>query len=209
MNVVLFGASGMIGTRILNELVSRGHRVIAVGRDPSKVPANPSVAAVKGDILDPEDVAAKVKGANAVVSAYGPGSGNPDGMVTSVRSLIGGLHKASVWRLIVVGGAGSLLVGHGVDLIDSGHLPEQWKAIAIAHRDALNLLRGSDLAWTYFSPAAFIEPGERTGRFRLGGDTLLADDQGNSRISAEDYAVALVDEVEKPEHIRQRFTIAY
>jgi uncharacterized protein len=209
MNVVLYGASGMIGSRVLNELVSRGHRVIAVVRDPSKVPANPNVAAVKGDILDPDDVAAKARGADGVISSYSPGAGDVNDLLTATRSLIAGLHKAGVWRLIVVGGAGSLLVAPGVDLIDSGHLPEQWKAIAIAHRDALNLLRESDLAWTYFSPAAFIEPGQRTGRFRLGGDSLIADEQGNSRISAEDYAIALVDELENPKHVRGRFTVAY
>lgn len=209
MNVVLYGASGMIGSRILDELVSRGHRAIAVVRHPSKIPGNPSVAAVKGDILDPDDVAARVKGSDAVISAYGPGAGDVDTMAIATRSLIAGLHKAAVWRLIMVGGAGSLLVGPGVDVIDSGHLPEEYKAIAIAHRDALNLLRESDLAWTYFSPAAFIEPGERTGKFRLGDDALLTDEQGNSRISAEDYAIALVDELENPKHIRQRFTIAY
>jgi uncharacterized protein len=209
MNVVLFSATGMIGSRVLNELVSRGHHVTAVVRDPSKVPANPNVAAVKGDILDPDDVATKTKGADAVISAYGPGSGDVKDLLTATRSLIAGLHKADARRLMFVGGAGSLLVGPGVDLIDSGHLPEEYKAIAIAHRDALNLLRESDLAWTYFSPAAFIQPGERTGKFRLGVDALLADEQGNSRISAEDYAVALVDELESPRHIRQRFTIAY
>jgi uncharacterized protein len=209
MNVVLYSATGMIGSRILNELVSRGHRVIAVVRDPSRVPANPSVAAVKGDILDPEDVAAKVRGADGVISAYGPGAGDVNDLLAATRSLIAGLHKASVSRLIFVGGAGSLLVAPNVDLIDSGHLPEQFMAIAIAHRDALNILRESDLAWTYFSPAAFIEPGPRTGKFRLGADSLLADDHGNSRISAEDYAIALVDELENPTHIRQRFTIAY
>jgi putative NADH-flavin reductase len=209
MNVVLFSATGMIGSRILNELVSRGHRVTAVVRNPSKVPANPNVAAIKGDVLDPDDVAAKAKGADAVISAYGPGTGDVNDMVTATRSLIAGLHKADARRLIFVGGAGSLLVGPGTDLIDSGHLPEEYKAIAIAHRDAFNLLRESDLAWTYFSPAGFIEPGERTGNFRLGGDSLLTDEQGNSRISAEDYAVALVDELESPRHIRQRFTIAY
>jgi uncharacterized protein len=208
MNVVLFGASGMIGSRVLNELVSRGHRVIAVVRDPSKVAARPHVGAIKGDILDPDDVASKIRGADAVISAYSPG-GAVDDLLTATRSLIAGLHKADARRLIVVGGAGSLLVAPRVDLIDSGHLPEQWKAIAIAHRDALNLLRESDLAWTYFSPAAFIEPGQHTGKFRLGGDNLLADEQGNSRISAEDYAVALVDELENPKHLRQRFTIAY
>jgi len=208
MNVVLFGASGMIGSRVLNELVSRGHRVIAVVRDPSKVAAGPNAGAIKGDILDPDDVAARIRGADAVISAYSSG-GNVGDLLPATRSLIAALHKAGVWRLIVVGGAGSLLVAPGIDLIDSGRLPEQWKAIAIAHRDALNLLRESDLAWTYFSPAAFIQPGERTGRFRLGGDTLLADEQGNSRISAEDYAIALVDELENPKHLRQRFTIAY
>ena len=198
----------MIGSRILNELVSRGHRVIALVRDPSKVPANPSVAAVKADILDPDDVAAKSMGADAAVSAYSPGE-NVDDLLPATRSLIAGLHKADTRRLIMVGGAGSLLVAPGTDLIDSGRLPEQWKAIAIAHRDALHLLRESDLAWTYFSPAPLIQPGERTGKFRLGGDHLLSDEQGNSRISAEDYAIALVDELENPRHSRQRFTIAY
>ncbi len=209
MNVILYGPTGMIGSRILNELVSRGHRVIVVARDPSRVPVHPNVAAVKGDILDPNDVAAKVKGADAVISAYGPGAGDVSDLLMATRALIGGLHKADVRRLIVVGGAGSLLVAPGVDLINSGKLPEQYKTVAIAHRDALNLLRESDLAWTYFSPAGFIQPGERTGKFRLGEDALLTDAEGNSRISAEDYAVALVDELESPKRIRQRFTIAY
>ncbi len=209
MNVILYGPTGMIGSRILNELVSRGHRVIVVARDPSRVPVHPSVAAVKGDILDPNDVAAKVKGADAVISAYGPGAGDVSDLLMATRALIGGLHKADVRRLIVVGGAGSLLVAPGMDLINSGKLPEQYKTVAIAHRDALNLLRESDLAWTYFSPAGFIQPGERTGKFRLGEDALLTDAEGNSRISAEDYAVALVDELESPKRIRQRFTIAY
>jgi putative NADH-flavin reductase len=209
MNVVLFSATGMIGSRILNELVSRGHRVTAVVRDPSKVQANPSVSVVKGNILDPDDIASKAKGADVAISAYGPGTGDVNDLLTATRSLMAGLHKADVRRLIFVGGAGSLLVSPGTDLIDSGHLPEEYKAIAIAHRDALNLLRESDLAWTYFSPPGFIAPGERTGKFRLGDDALLTDEQGNSRISAEDYAVALVDELESPKHVRQRFTIAY
>jgi len=209
MNVVLYSANGMIGSRVLNELVSRGHRVIAIVRDPSRVPAHPGLAVVKGNILDPEDVAAKVKGADAVISAYGPGSGDVNDLLIATRSLIAGLHKASVWRLIFVGGAGSLTVAPGVDLIDSGHLPEEYKAIAIAHREALRLLSGSDLAWTYFSPPGFIQPGERTGRFRLASTSLITDDKGNSSISAEDYAIALVDELENPKHIRQQFTAGY
>src|SRR5579862_4053588 len=195
MNVVLYSATGMIGSRILKELISRGHNVTAVVRDPSKVPPSPAVAAVKGDIFDADDVAAKTLGVDAVISAYGPGTGDVDDLVKATRSLIAGLHKADTRRLIFVGGAGSLLVAPGVDLIDSGHLPEQYMAVAIAHRDALKMLADSDLAWTYFSPAAFIQPGERTGKFRLGRDTLITDDKGNSSISAEDYAVALVDEV--------------
>ncbi len=209
MNAVLYGATGMIGSRILNELISRGHQVTAVVRDPSQVPAHPGVSAVKGDIFDPLDVTAKVCGTDAVISAYGPGQGPVENLLLATRSLIAGLTQADVKRLIFIGGAGSLHVAPGVDLIDSGHLPEEYKAIAIAHRDALNMLRESDLAWTYFSPAAFIQPGERTGNFRLGADSLVADAQGNSRISAEDYAVALVDELEHPKRIRQQMTAAY
>jgi uncharacterized protein len=209
MNVVLYSATGMIGSRILNELISRGHCVTAVVRDPSKVPAHPAVAVLKGDIFDADDVAAKVIGADAVISAYGPGAGDVNDLVKATRSLIAGLHKADTRRLIFVGGAGSLLIAPGTDLIDSGHLPEEYKAIAIAHRDALKLLNESDLLWTYFSPAAFIQPGQRTGKFRLGTTSLVADEKGNSSISAEDYAVALVDEIENPKHLRQQFTAAY
>ena len=209
MNVVLYSPTGMIGSRVLNELVSRGHNVTAVARDPSKVPAHPGVAALKGDIFDTDDVAAKAVGADAVISAYGPGSGDVNDLLKATRSLIAGLDRADVKRLIFVGGAGSLNVAPGVDLIDSGHLPAEYKDIAIAHRDAKNLLRESDLDWTYFSPPGFIQPGERTGKFRLGKDDLIADEKGNSSISAEDYAIALVDELENPQHIRARFTIGY
>ena len=209
MNVVLYSATGMIGSRILNELISRGHNVTAIVRDPSRVPASPAVAAIKGDIFDADDIAAKTIGADAVISAYGPGAGDQNDLVKATRDLIAGLHKADARRLIFVGGAGSLHVAPGVDLIDSGRLPEQYMAVAIAHRDALKLLSGSDLLWTYFSPAAFIQPGQRTGKFRLGTTSLITDDKGNSTISAEDYAVALVDELETPKHIREQFTIGY
>jgi putative NADH-flavin reductase len=209
MNVVLYSATGMIGSRILKELISRGHNVTAVVRDPSKVPANPAVNVVKGDIFDADDIAAKAIGADAVVSAYGPGTGDVNDMVKATRALIAGLHKADTRRLIFVGGAGSLQVAPGVDLIDSGHLPEAYMAIAVAHRDALRMLSDSDLNWSYFSPAGFIQPGQRTGKFRLGLTSLITDDQGNSSISAEDYALALVDELENPKYLRQQFTIGY
>ena len=209
MNVVLYGATGMIGSRVLAELLSRGHHVTAVLRDPSKVPHQSGVTAVKGNVLDAKDVAAKVAGADAVVSAISPPPDATGQLLDSIHSLVAGVKEGRAKRLLVVGGAGSLLVAPGVDLIDSGHLPEQYKAIAIAHRDSLNALKTTDINWTYFSPAAFIQPGERTGKFRLGGDFLVADEKGNSSISAEDYAIALVDELEKPKYIRQRFNIGY
>lgn len=209
MNVVLYGATGMIGSRILKELIARGHNVTVVARDPKKVPATAKVRVLKGDVLDAESIASTAKGADAVISAFGPPPNATQLVVDSTRALIAGLKKAGVRRFLMVGGAGSLLVAPGVDLIDSGHLPDEFRNIAIAHRDALEMLKKSELDWTSLSPAAFIQPGERTGKFRLGGDSLIADEQGNSKISAEDYAVAIVDELERPKHIRQRFTLAY
>jgi len=210
MNVVLYGVTGMIGSRILTELISRGHKVTVVARDPAKIPSAPNSTVLKGDVLDAESVASTAKGADAVISAYGPGPDKPQPLMEeSTRALIAGLKKAGVRRFLMVGGAGSLLVAPGIDLIDSGHIPEEWRAIAVAHRDALAILKSSDLDWTSVSPAAFIQPGERTGKFRLGDDSLVVDEQGNSKISAEDYAVALVDELEQPKHTRQRFTLAY
>lgn len=210
MKVVLYGATGMIGSRVLKELIARGHTVTVVARDPAKVPATANVTVLKGDVLDAESVASTARGADAVISSYGPGQGaSRQLMEASTRALIAGVKKAGVRRFLMVGGAGSLLVAPGVDLIDSGHLPAEYMEIAIAHRDALTILKGSDLDWTSLSPAAFIQPGERTGKFRLGGDSLIADAEGNSKISAEDYAVALVDELEQPKHVRQRFTLAY
>jgi len=209
MNVVLYGATGMIGSRILKELIARGHNVTVVARDPKKIPATAKVRALKGDVLDAESVASTAKGADAVISAYGPPPNATPLLVDSTRALIAGLKKTAVRRFLMVGGAGSLLVAPGRDLIDAGLVPEEYQKIAVAHRDALEMLKKADLDWTSLSPAAFIQPGERTGKFRLGGDSLIADEQGNSKISAEDYAVAIVDELEHPKHIRQRFTLAY
>jgi uncharacterized protein len=209
MKVVLFGASGMIGSRILDELVRRGHAVIAVARHPEKVQAANGVKAVSGDVTDPAGVAAIAKGADAVVSAYAPPRSDPAKILDATRALLAGLEQAGVRRLIAVGGAGSLEVAPGVQLVDTPEFPSGWMAIALAHRDVLPILKQSDLDWTYFSPAALIEPGVRTGKFRLGGTRLVANDRGESRISAEDYAVALVDELENPQNIRKQFTAAY
>jgi uncharacterized protein len=208
MNVVLYGASGMIGSRILEELVRRGHNVTAVVRNPEKVTAK-GVKAVKGDVNDEASVAAAAKGADAAISAYAPPQSDPEAIVPAARSLLAGLKKANVQRIIFVGGAGSLEIGHGLHLVDGPNFPAQFKGIALAHRDVLPVLKASNADWTYLSPAAVIAPGERTGKFRLGGTKLVSDDKGESRISAEDYAIALVDELENPKHIRQQFTLAY
>ncbi len=209
MNVVLFGATGMIGSRILNELLSRGHEVHAVVRELGK--PVPGAKQVDGDIFNADDVSRATRGAEAVISAYGPGIA-PDGvgrLIHATESLVKGLTESGARRLIAVGGAGSLLVAPGVQLVDSPDFPAAWKPIALAHRDALGILRNSGLDWTSVCPAAEIAPGERTGKFRVGGEELLTDSEGHSRISAEDFAIAIVDELEQPKHLRQRFTVAY
>ncbi|MCU1323571.1 MAG: NAD-dependent epimerase/dehydratase [Acidobacteriaceae bacterium] len=150
-----------------------------------------------------------VQGADAVISAYAPPPDNTDAVVGATEVLIQAVAKSPKTRLIVVGGAGGLNVAPGVSLIDSGYLPEAYLPIAKSHVKAYELLKASSIDWTYFAPAGFFEPGERTGTFRLGKDDLIADASNNSRISMEDYAIALVDELEKPANHRQRFTIGY
>lgn len=207
MKVVLYGASGMIGSRVLDELLSRGHQVTAVVRNPAKITAA-GVRVLKGDVTETDSVAETAAGADAAISAYAPPKGDEPTLSAVTYALIDGLTAAGVKRLIMVGGAGSLKVG-GVPLLDAPGFPEDYRAIAEAHRDILPILEESDFDWSYLSPAAFIQPGERTGKFRLGGTDLVADEKGESRISAEDYAIALVDELENPQHIRQQFTAAY
>ena len=208
MNVVLYGASGMIGSRVLQELLRRGHTVTAVVRNPEKINAT-GARVVKGDVTDEASVAATAKGADAVISAYNPPQSDADAIVPATRSLLAGLKKAGVKRLLFVGGAGSLEVAPGVQLVDAPDFPAEWKGISLAHRNVLPILKASDLEWSYLSPAAVIQPGERTGKFRLGTTRLVTDAKGDSRISAEDYAIALVDELEDPKHLRQQFTLAY
>ena len=210
MEVALYGATGKAGSRILKELVSRGHRVIAIVRNPAKL-AQPGagVRVTQDDLADPKKIAAAVNGAQAVVSAYGPPPNDVDAIVGVTQRQVEALSQGTDARLIVVGGAGGLNVAPGVALVDSAYFPEPYKPIARAHVRAFDVLRASSIDWTYLAPAASFEPGERTGKFRLGKDELIANSRQESRISMEDYAIALVDELEKPRHRRQRFSVGY
>lgn len=211
MNIVVYGASGMIGQRITQEALNRGHKVTAVVRNPSRLTlTHPNLTVEKGNMLDPNDVARVAAGHDAVINATRqpvnePGQSYSD----AARALIEGLTRAGVRRLIVIGGAGSLEVAPGLQLVDTPDFPPAWKPGALAMRDALDIYRSADLDWTYFSPAGFISPGERTGKYRTGTEQLVTDEKGESRISAEDYAAALVDELENPRFVRRRFTAAY
>ena len=211
MKIVLFGASGALGQRILTETLARGHEVTAVVRDPATFDqTKENVKIVSGDVLDSSSVQRVATGAGAVISAVGPGGGDPQLVRKAAHSLLNGLTRAGVKRLLVVGGAGSLEVAPEVQLLDTPEFPAAWKPIAVAHRDALDIYyTATGLDWTYFSPAAMIAPGERRGRYRTGSDQLLTDTQGQSHISSEDFAVAILDEVEQPQAIRQRVTVAY
>jgi uncharacterized protein len=208
MKVALYGATGKAGSRILKELVSRGHRVTAIARDPAKLPQpGPGVSVKQDDLSDPEKIAAAVDGAEAVISAYGSPQDDVSAIVGVTQRQVEALGRKANVRLIVVGGAGGLRVAPGVMLVDSEYFPVPYQPIARAHVKALNVLEASSIDWTYLAPAAYFEPGERTGKFRLGKDELIANAQQESRISMEDYAIALVDELEKPRHRRQRFSI--
>jgi uncharacterized protein len=212
MKIAVFGGTGRIGQRIVDEALRRGHVVTVVVRDPTKVPPKTNLSATKGDVTVIEHVVAAVSGQEAVVSAVSPG-GNAAGnetLVKAARALLDGLKVAGVGRLIVVGGGGSLKVADGKDLVDSPEFPAGWKAPALAHRESLKLFREEgSISWTWMAPPALIEPGERTGKFRTGADRLITDAKGDSRISMEDYAVALIDELEKPRFVRKVMTAAY
>jgi len=209
MHLALYGATGKSGSRILSELLTRRHQVTAIVRDPARLSPRPGLTVVEGDVVSTEAIASKIAGTEVVVSAYAPPQDDTDQLLPVTERFIAAVQQAGVARLIVVGGAASLEVAPGVTLLASGHLPAQWLPIATSHAKALDLLKQSPINWTYFSPAAFFEPGARTGKFRIGKDELIANEQHESRISMEDYAIALVDELESPRHERARFTIGY
>jgi putative NADH-flavin reductase len=216
MKLVLFGATGNVGRRIAAEALRRGHEVVGVVRDPAAVESpDPRVRLVKGDATDAARVAEIVGGADAVVSAISPrpntrGLPAPS-LVANTRALIAGLRAAGAKRVLYVGGASSLEVAPGAALADQPDFPEIYKAEAREGREALAVWRkeAAGLAWTNLSPAAEIGPGARTGTYRTTGDSLLVDSAGRSFITFEDYAVAVLDELERPQHVGQRFGVAY
>lgn len=203
MKVALIGATGFIGSRLLAELAARGHQVSAIVRNPEKVPAQAGVTAVKGDVFDKDGLAALLAGHDAVISAVHFSASDPVVLLAAVK-------QSGAKRYLVVGGAGSLEVAPGVKLFDTAEFPAIYLDEARKGGAFLDLLKQeSGLDWTFLSPSALIAPGERTGTFRLGTDQLLVDAAGKSAISAEDYAIALVDELENPAHSRRRFTVGY
>ncbi|WP_433478229.1 NAD(P)-dependent oxidoreductase [Spirillospora sp. CA-142024] len=207
MRILLIGATGMVGRRIAGEAGDRGHEVTGVTRSGNE-------GTVKAEAGDAAAIAGLAEGHDAVVLTVPPprdGSETEGPLLATTRGVLDALRRAGVRRLVVVGGAGSLEVARGVRLVDTPEFPDLYKNEALAAAAQLGLIRAEagDLDWTFISPAAIIEPGERTGTFRLGGDQLLSDAEGNSRISAEDYAVALVDELEKSNAVQRRITVAY
>jgi len=213
MRIAIIGASGQIGAFIRDEALARGHKVTAIVRHPEKITVqNPSLTVVKADIL--KDKADElVKGHDAVISAYNPGWSNPDiynEQIKGYKAIISGVRKSGIKRLLVVGGAGTLEVAPGVQLLDTASFPEQVKKGVLATRETLYMLKKEkELEWTFLSPPASIAAGERTGHYRVGKDQLLKNKEGESKISTQDYAVAMLDELEHPQHTRERFTVAY
>lgn len=213
MKIALIGSTGFVGAALLTELLARGHQVTALARTPAKVAAQQGLNVVQADVLNPDAVAVAVRGVDAVVSAYNPGWTHPDlhdEFLRGTGSITAGTQQAGVKRLIVVGGAGSLFVAPGVQLVDTPQFPAEWKSGALAAREALNRIREEkDLDWSFVSPAIHLVPGERRGSYRLGDDAPVVDANGESNISVADLAVAIVDELEVPKHLQKRFTAAY
>ena len=216
MKIALIGATGFVGTAILKEALDRGIQVTAIARHPEKLQAQNNLTIVKGDVMDTDKLSEILAGNDVVVSAYNPGWANPDiynEFLKGAQSIQGAVKKSGIKRYIAIGGAGSLFVAPNVQLIDTPQFPAEWKPGALAARDYLNILKKEDqLDWTYVSPAIEMnagQPHERTGTYRTGLDNPVFDANNKSAISVEDLAVAIVDEVENPKHIRQRFTVAY
>lgn len=203
MHVALIGVTGRVGSRLLAELLQRGHHVTGIARNTGKAAARPGLVLQNGDANDAAQMTRLLAGHDAVFSAL-------KFATTDAAALIGAVKASGVPRLLVVGGAGSLEVAPGKLLLHAPDFPAAWMPEAAGGLKFLDALRAERaLDWTFLSPSAEFDPGARTGRFRVGSDTLLTDANGRSWISMEDYAVAFVDELEHPKHPRARFTVGY
>ncbi|MBQ9311564.1 MAG: NAD(P)H-binding protein [Bacteroidales bacterium] len=214
-NVLMIGATGFVGSAILQELVSRGHNVTALVRNPEKVQENANIKVVKGDVADIDALIELAKGKDAIISAYNPGWTNPN-IATLIEEnypkILLAAKKSGVKRLLIVGGAGTLFCGPNLRVVDSGAIPQEIMGGVRPLGDFyLNtLMNEKEIDWIFFSPAgSFDNDGKRTGEFRLGKDDLIVDKDGNSHISVQDYAMAMVDELEQEKHHKERFTIGY
>ncbi|OWA35231.1 3-beta hydroxysteroid dehydrogenase [Saccharibacillus sp. O16] len=210
MKIVILGAEGAIGRQLVKEALNRGCAVTVLLRDRSLLHEEHAALEVReGDLLAPGAIAEAARGCDAVLSAFGSEPGEGPLLPEAARLIIEGTQAAGVSRLIVAGGSGTLLTAPGVRVMDAPDYPEELLPLAQAHAEAYEIFAASDLEWTYASPAAWIEPGRRTGNFRIGMSLLVTDDEGHSRISVEDFAAAIIDELDDPNFIRTRFTIAY
>ncbi|GHD78643.1 hypothetical protein GCM10010317_098270 [Streptomyces mirabilis] len=233
MHIGVIGATGTIGSRVVTEALDRGHHITAFSRDATQIKEDRKNITWKSiDVLDADAVTAAIPGLDVLISGFQPGNAakdmadtvarsiaDPTAYATAARALLKALESHPRTRLIVIGGAGSLEIEPGItradsddllhEALDSIGLPREYAAAVRGHREALNVLRTSNRLWTYFSPAEDIAPGERTGRFRVGTDRPVLDADGHSRITAEDAAIALVDEAELPRFIQRRFTVGY
>ncbi|HVW67641.1 MAG TPA: NAD(P)-dependent oxidoreductase [Steroidobacteraceae bacterium] len=203
MKIAIIGATGNVGTRLVNEALNRHHAVTAIARNPEKLAGRAGLSATKGDITHPDLLVPLLKGHDAIISSLRFQSTDPRQLIELVR-------RSGVKRYLVVGGAASLEIAPGQILLNSPNFPPAYKPEASAGKAFLDTLRGvQDLDWTFISPSAFFGPGERTGKFRTSANTLLTAPDGKSSISYEDFAIAMLDEIETPRHIRARFTVGY
>jgi hypothetical protein len=217
MKVAIIGASGFVGSALVKEALQRGHQVTAIVRNPEKVTLSaPNLTVIATDVFQQDDLASQLKGTEVVISAYNAGWTNPNlynDFIKGSEAIQHAVKKAGVKRLIVIGGAGSLEVTPGVQLVDTPQFPAEFKSGATAARDYFTTLKKEqELDWTFFSPAIEMHQGTagiRRGSYRTGLDNPVFDENGRSVLSVEDLAVAILDETEKPKHIRRRFTAAY
>jgi len=213
--IALIGASGLVGSAILKESLERGHSVTAIVRHPEKIMLkDPNLKIISGDVLTEDSVPDLVQGADVVISAYNPGWTNPNISVETTKaykSIISGVKKAKIPRLLIVGGAGSLYVSPEKRVMDTGVIPESFMPAIKSLAEVLYSLQKEEkeLNWAYFSPAGNIAPGEKKGKYRMGKDELIVNENGESSISVEDFADAMLNEVENPQHHNERFTIGY